>query len=58
MDIHKKDVVTGSADHGLRVYDVENGHQIKQLYTKRYGHTEWVTSTAFLMYIYLFDTIK
>lgn len=48
MDNNNDIVVTGSTDHGLRVYNLSNGQQTKQLYTKQYGHTEWVTTCQIL----------
>jgi WD40 repeat protein len=39
---------SGSQDHSLRVYDLSSFKHVKELYTKRYGHTEWVTSASFL----------
>ena len=50
MDIDPKGeyVVTGSGDHGLRVYNIRSGKQARQLYSKRYGHTDWVTTVAYL----------
>lgn len=41
-------LATGSSDHGIRVYDVKKGTFIKELYTKKYGHKEWLTSVSFL----------
>ncbi|KAG8342083.1 WD domain [Trypanosoma vivax] len=45
MDVHaaSKQCVVGSADHGLKVFDITSGKEKKNLYTKKYGHTEWVT---------------
>lgn len=43
MDMNKEIVVTCSTDHGARVYNLSSGKQIKELYTKQYGHTEWVS---------------
>ena len=40
-------VVTASADHGLRIYNLRTGKQVRQLYNKRYGHTDWVTTCAY-----------
>nr|CCC90995.1 conserved hypothetical protein [Trypanosoma congolense IL3000] len=40
--------VVGSADHGLRVFDLRSGKEKKNLYTKNHGHTEWVTCCRFL----------
>jgi WD40 repeat protein len=48
MDIQNDIVVTGSTDHGLRVYSLSTGKQMKQLYSKSFGHTEWVTAVTFL----------
>ncbi|KPA83162.1 hypothetical protein ABB37_02857 [Leptomonas pyrrhocoris] len=40
--------VVGSADHGLKVFDLNSMREVKSLYTKTCGHTEWVTSCRFL----------
>ncbi|KAF5226776.1 hypothetical protein ECC02_000277 [Trypanosoma cruzi] len=50
MDVHirNKLCVVGSADHGLKVFDIKTGKEKKNLYTKNYGHTEWVTCCKFL----------
>lgn len=48
MDANKDIVVTGSTDHGLRVYSLLTGKQQKELYNKNYGHTEWVTCVTIL----------
>jgi WD40 repeat protein len=48
MDIQGGNVLTGSADHGLKIHQIKNGFRVKELYTKRFGHTEWVTVCAFL----------
>ncbi|KAH9579971.1 WD40 repeat [Trypanosoma melophagium] len=49
MDVHfqSKLCVVGSADHGLKVFDITTGREKRNLYTKNYGHTEWVTSCKF-----------
>eukprot|EP00343_Euplotes_focardii_P008513 CAMPEP_0205822068 /NCGR_PEP_ID=MMETSP0206-20130828/10840_1 /ASSEMBLY_ACC=CAM_ASM_000279 /TAXON_ID=36767 /ORGANISM="Euplotes focardii, Strain TN1" /LENGTH=220 /DNA_ID=CAMNT_0053118021 /DNA_START=1 /DNA_END=663 /DNA_ORIENTATION=+ len=47
MDVLGSKVVTGSSDHGLREYNIGTCRQIRQLYSKRYGHGEWVTSCAY-----------
>lgn len=41
-------VCSASADHGLRVYNIRTGRQTRNLYNKRFGHTDWVTTCAFL----------
>ena len=48
MDIWSSYLVTGSQDHGIRLYDLKKEKFLKELYTKRYGHTEWVTGVSFL----------
>jgi WD40 repeat protein len=48
MDVRNDIVVTGSTDHGLRVYSLSTGKQIKELFSKNYGHTEWVTCCKIL----------
>lgn len=48
MSSNSNSVVQGSVDHGLRVYSITNGKQTRSLYTKQYGHTEWVTSCVIL----------
>ncbi|KAG5498650.1 hypothetical protein JKF63_02936 [Porcisia hertigi] len=40
--------VVGSADHGLKVFDLCTMREVKTLYTKTCGHTEWVTACRFL----------
>ncbi|KAJ9453380.1 F-box/WD repeat-containing protein 7 [Diplonema papillatum] len=40
--------VVGGADHGLRVYDLNTKRETKNLYTKKFGHSDWVTGCAFL----------
>jgi WD40 repeat protein len=48
MDVQGDIVVTGSTDHGLRVYSLQTGKQHKELFSKTCGHTEWVTCCTFL----------
>ncbi|EGR32849.1 WD40 repeat protein [Ichthyophthirius multifiliis] len=65
LDIQGDWLVTGSADHGLREYNMfpqkKKKNQIfqyikksstnsyrRELYAKKYGHTEWVTSVKYL----------
>lgn len=40
--------VVGSADHGLKVFDLNSMREVKSLFTKTCGHTDWVTSCRFL----------
>ena len=48
MDVLGDEVVVGGADHGLKVYNLKRKRESRTLYTKRYGHTDWVTSCAYL----------
>lgn len=47
-DIRNDLIVTGSADHGLRVYSSVNGVFKRELFDKKYGHTDWVTDCKIL----------
>ncbi|ORC90926.1 uncharacterized protein TM35_000073500 [Trypanosoma theileri] len=49
MDVHTQNnlCVVGSADHGLKVFDITTVREKRNLYTKNYGHTEWVTCCKF-----------
>lgn len=47
MDVLGDKVVTGSSDHGLREYNIISCKQIRQLYSKTYGHSEWVTTVSY-----------
>ena len=40
--------VVGSADHGLKEFNVETCRMTRNLYTKRFGHSEWVTCVTHL----------
>ena len=50
MDIAPKGdfAVTGSGDHGLRIFNIRTGKKLRELYSKRFGHTDWVTTCAYL----------
>eukprot|EP00667_Euglena_gracilis_P008565 EG_transcript_8678 len=50
MAVHapRNEAVVGSADHGLKVFDLDKCKLKRNLYTKKYGHTEWVTGCCFL----------
>jgi WD40 repeat protein len=43
-----REAVVGGCDHGLRVYDTVTGKEKRNLFTKRFGHREWVTCCSFL----------
>jgi WD40 repeat protein len=40
--------VAGGADHSLRVYDSGTASMRRELYSKTSGHSEWVTTCAYL----------
>lgn len=46
MSVFGEKAVMGSADHGLKEVNVRAGQVLRNLYTKRYGHTEWVTTVS------------
>eukprot|EP01060_Flectonema_neradi_P015299 TRINITY_DN21956_c0_g1_i1.p1 TRINITY_DN21956_c0_g1~~TRINITY_DN21956_c0_g1_i1.p1 ORF type:complete len:463 (+),score=56.12 TRINITY_DN21956_c0_g1_i1:37-1425(+) len=48
MDVQGDEVVVGGADHGLKVYNLKRKRETRTLYTKRYGHSDWVTSCQYL----------
>lgn len=47
MDVAGDQVVAGGADHGLSVWDLRTAKKSRTLFSKRCGHTEWVTACAF-----------
>lgn len=42
--ISERVAVTGSSDHGLRVYHGQTGKYSRELFSKSFGHREWVSS--------------
>mmetsp|Transcript_94287 Transcript_94287/g.281356 ORF Transcript_94287/g.281356 Transcript_94287/m.281356 type:complete len:650 (-) Transcript_94287:94-2043(-) len=46
MSLLGEKAVLGSADHGLKEVNVRSGQMLRNLYTKRFGHTEWVTTVS------------
>ena len=61
MTILDDTLVTASADHGLRIYNMysisckllinsirKNGEFQRELFSKKYGHKEWVTTCKHL----------
>jgi len=46
MSLLGEKAVMGSADHGLKEVNVRSGQLLRNLYTKRCGHTEWVTTVS------------
>lgn len=41
MSISQNELVTGSSDHALHVYDLASNSLKRRLFTPRYGHHEW-----------------
>eukprot|EP00026_Physarum_polycephalum_P003531 Phypoly_transcript_03544.p1 GENE.Phypoly_transcript_03544~~Phypoly_transcript_03544.p1 ORF type:complete len:554 (+),score=58.02 Phypoly_transcript_03544:97-1758(+) len=48
MSMYGDRCVLGSADHALKEFDVNTGKETRTLYTKKFGHTEWVTTVTHL----------
>lgn len=48
MSVQGSEVVVGGSDHGLKVFDSTSGRLVRTLYSKRYGHSEWVTCVQHL----------
>lgn len=48
MDVLGDQCVLGSADHGLKEFNMVSGRQTRELYSKQSGHTEWVTCVSYL----------
>lgn len=47
MNPGANEAVVGSCDHGLKVIDVDKVKKKRELYNKKYGHAEWVTSVTY-----------
>jgi WD40 repeat protein len=48
MSLRGNMCVVGSADHGLKEFDVTKGTLTRELYSKKCGHSEWVTCVEHL----------
>lgn len=48
LDRRRNRVAIGSSDHAVYEVDVATAAVARTLFTKRYGHTEWVTALAYL----------
>lgn len=48
ISIDGNEVVTGSSDHSLKVLDISKGSVKRELYSKKHGHTDWVTTVDHL----------
>lgn len=48
MSVQDNIAVVGACNHSLYAFDVVKGKKVRELYTKRYGHSEWVTCVAHL----------
>eukprot|EP00939_MAST-03C_sp_MAST-3C-sp1_P002346 g2346.t1 len=42
-----REAVVGSSDHALYVFNFASGKKTRQLYSKRFGHQEWVTCVSY-----------
>mmetsp|Transcript_12701 Transcript_12701/g.19082 ORF Transcript_12701/g.19082 Transcript_12701/m.19082 type:complete len:338 (-) Transcript_12701:28-1041(-) len=47
LAVRGDEFVSGSSDHSLSVYSCSTGKLKRQLYSKNYGHHEWVTSCCY-----------
>jgi len=47
-DAARGEVVVGGSDHALYVIDAATGQRRRTLYSKRFGHEEWVTAVTHL----------
>jgi len=43
----KTEAVVGSSDHALYTFDFSTGKRLRTLYSKRFGHQEWVTCVSY-----------
>ncbi|KAL3684256.1 hypothetical protein R1sor_002278 [Riccia sorocarpa] len=48
MSVRGNEAAIGCADHSVYTVDVVRGKRLRNLYNKRYGHTEWVTCVEHL----------
>eukprot|EP00656_Telonema_subtile_P051437 TRINITY_DN6915_c0_g1_i3.p1 TRINITY_DN6915_c0_g1~~TRINITY_DN6915_c0_g1_i3.p1 ORF type:complete len:568 (+),score=118.45 TRINITY_DN6915_c0_g1_i3:131-1834(+) len=48
MSVHNDEAVLGGSDHALYVMNLNTGRRVRSLYSKRYGHSEWVTCVKHL----------
>ena len=48
LDPSRRRVALGCSDHAVYELSLDSGRVIRTLFTKRYGHCEWVTSVAYL----------
>lgn len=46
MSVLGDKAVMGSADHGLKEVNIRAGQVLRNLFAKRHGHTEWVTTVS------------
>jgi WD40 repeat protein len=46
LSVFGAEAVVGSCDHALYVFDIYSGKRLRQLHSKKHGHSEWVTSVA------------
>lgn len=46
MSIRDDEVVTASCDHSLKCFNITKGTRQRELYSKKFGHSEWVTTVC------------
>lgn len=47
LDINGTELVTGSCDHALHLYDLRSMSLKRRLFTPKFGHHEWVSCCAY-----------
>eukprot|EP00741_Cyanophora_paradoxa_P016171 tig00000042_g15611.t1 len=48
MSVLGNEAALGGSDHGVNCFNIDTGSQTRNLYTKQYGHSEWVTCITHL----------
>jgi WD40 repeat protein len=48
LSVSGNEGVVGVSNHSLYTFNIANGRKERELYTKKYGHTEWVTCVTHL----------
>ena len=48
LSLDRNEAAIGGSDHAVYTIDLKSGRKGRTLYTKKYGHTEWVTDVAYM----------
>ena len=48
LSLDRNEAAIGGSDHSVYTVDLKSGRKARTLYTKKYGHTEWVTDVAYM----------